>query len=69
MNKKWLLINPPTGKYIRDTRCQAAIERTIDIYIKQHHLAQIAKDVAAGAVLFCVMISVYYCRIFVLLIG
>lgn len=26
MNKKWLLINPPTGKYIRDTRCQASVD-------------------------------------------
>lgn len=23
---KWLLINPPTGKYIRDTRCQASVD-------------------------------------------
>ncbi|MBS5842961.1 MAG: radical SAM protein [Clostridiales bacterium] len=26
MNKKWLLINPPTGNYIRDTRCQASVD-------------------------------------------
>lgn len=25
MKKKWLLVNPPTGKYIRDTRCQASV--------------------------------------------
>lgn len=26
MFNKWLLINPPTGKYIRDTRCQASVD-------------------------------------------
>lgn len=26
MINKWLLINPPTGKYIRDTRCQASVD-------------------------------------------
>ncbi|MCL2050384.1 MAG: B12-binding domain-containing radical SAM protein [Lachnospiraceae bacterium] len=26
MIKKWLLLNPPTGKYIRDTRCQASVD-------------------------------------------
>lgn len=26
MNKRWLLMNPPTGKYIRDTRCQASVD-------------------------------------------
>lgn len=25
-SKRWLLMNPPTGKYIRDTRCQASVE-------------------------------------------
>ena len=25
MKKRWLLMNPPTGKYIRDTRCQASV--------------------------------------------
>lgn len=25
MSRRWLLINPPTGKYIRDTRCQASV--------------------------------------------
>lgn len=25
MNKHWLLLNPPTGLYIRDARCQAAV--------------------------------------------
>lgn len=25
MKKRWLLVNPPTGKYIRDTRCQASV--------------------------------------------
>lgn len=24
--KKWLIINPPTGKYIRETRCQAPVK-------------------------------------------
>lgn len=26
MINTWLLINPPTGKYIRDTRCQASVD-------------------------------------------
>lgn len=25
-SKRWLLINPPTGKYIRETRCQAPVK-------------------------------------------
>ncbi|MDF2841828.1 MAG: hypothetical protein K0R00_254 [Herbinix sp.] len=32
MNKKWLLINPPTGKYIRDTRCQASVDDVFAIF-------------------------------------
>lgn len=31
MNKRWLLMNPPTGKYIRDTRCQASVNDIIAI--------------------------------------
>ena len=27
--KRWLLINPPTGKYIRETRCQAPVKGII----------------------------------------
>lgn len=31
MKKKWLLFNPPTGRYIRDTRCQASVNDIVAI--------------------------------------
>lgn len=31
MSKRWLLINPPTGEYIRDTRCQASVNDAIAV--------------------------------------
>ncbi len=32
--KKWLLINPPTGKYMRETRCQAPLKGIIAAYLR-----------------------------------
>ena len=34
MNKIWFLINPPTGNYIRDTRCQASIDDAFAIFAR-----------------------------------
>lgn len=34
MNKRWLLLNPPTGNYIRDTRCQASVDDAFAISVR-----------------------------------
>lgn len=34
ISKRWLLINPPTGKYMRETRCQAPLKGTIASYLR-----------------------------------
>ena len=31
MNKRWFLFNPPTGRYIRDTRCQASVDDIVAV--------------------------------------
>lgn len=46
---KWLLINPPTGNYIRDTRCQASIDDIFAVSARAPaDLAYIAGAVSAN---------------------
>ena len=44
--KKWLFINPPTGKYIRETRCQAPVQGIIATALR----TPVELAYAAGAV-------------------